>query len=440
MWINRRLLALSLGYFLVMLDTTIVTVALPSIGDRLGGDLSTLQWVADGYPVTFAAGLLTAGVLSDRFGGRRVFLGGLWAFAALSAACALATGPGVLIGLRALLGIAGALLVPSSLALIAAAHPAPENRARALGVWAALSGLGLVAGPVAGGLLTDAFGWPSVFLAAVPVALAAVALLGRPDRPAPPGNTGRRVDAAGQVTSGLALGFLTYGTIARHPIALLIAVVAIAGFVLRQRRAADPMLPSRMFADRTVGAGLAAGTLVNFGLSGVLFVLTLLFQRAHGWSPSTTGLAFLPLTVPTAVNPILTGRLVARWGPRRPAGAGFLLMAAGVVAQLAGGVPVALAGLFVLGCGVSLAIPALVAAVVGALPGDLAGVGSGALNAARQVGAVVGVAVLGALAAHTALIVTALVLLAGAALTAFLHSAHPADARRRSPATPSSRS
>ncbi|BCJ40466.1 MFS transporter [Actinoplanes ianthinogenes] len=434
MWINRRLFALSLGYFLVMLDTTIVTVALPTIGDRLGGDRGTLQWVADAYPVTFAACLLTAGVLSDRLGGRRVFVSGLWAFAALSGASALATGPGVLIGLRALLGIAGALLVPSSLALIAAAYPDPASRARALGVWAALSGSGLVAGPVAGGLLVEAFGWQSVFLAAVPVALAAIALLGRPDRPARPGTGGRRVDAVGQVTSGSALGLLTYGTIARNPTALLLSAAAIVVFVLRQQRAADPMLPSRMFADRTVGAGLAAGTVVNFGLSGVLFVLTLFFQRAHGWSPALTGLAFLPLTVPTAINPILTGRLVARSGPRRPAAAGFLLMAVGAAAQLTDRVPVAMAGLFVLGCGVSLAIPALMAAVVGALPPDLAGVGSGALNAARQIGAVLGVAVLGALPTPTALVVTAAVLLTGAALTAtFSGESAPSQPRHPNP-------
>lgn len=439
------LLALSLGYFLVMLDTTIVTVALPAIGDDLSGGLSALQWVSNGYTVTFAASLLTAGALSDKFGGRRVFLIGLWSFAALSAVSAAAVTMGMLIALRALLGIAGALLVPTSLALIANTYADPKARAKALGVWAALSGSGLVAGPIAGGLLTDAFGWQAIFLVNVPVALVCVWITVR-RAPETARKPGRGIDLTGQIAAVAALGGLTFGLIQSGPlgwgdpqvlIALGVFVVASVVFVVAERRPdtdqGGPMLPGKLFRDPVFPAGLVAGAIVNFGLTGVLFVLSLFFQDAHGFSPSVAGLAFLPLTIPTAFNPIFTGRLVARIGARLPATAGFVMMAAGTLAQVlfdgnsAGEVVIAMVGLLVLGFGVSFAIPSLLTVVVGSVPKELAGVGSGALNSARQTGAVLGVAVLGALlsagetptgGAQLALVVAGVVLLAGAAIVA----------------------
>ncbi|PRY33991.1 MFS transporter [Umezawaea tangerina] len=423
------LLGLSLGYFLVLLDTTVITVALPAVGADLGGGLGALQWVSNGYPLAFAALLLTAGAWSDRHGARRVFLVGLCAFAVLSAATSVAWSVGVLIGLRALLGVAGALLVPTSLALVATAWTEPAARARATGVWAALSGTGLVAGPVAGGLLTDAFGWRSVFLVNVPVALAAVVVVAR-RAPETPRSSGRGTDVTGQVSAVVALGALTYGLVrARWSApdvlgALAVAVLAAVVFVLAQRRPETgpvaPMLPPRLFADRTFGWGLAAGAIVNFGLSGVLFVLSLSWQGTRGYSASAAGLAFLPLTIPTALNPVLTGRLVARTGPKVPAVAGFLLMAAGTAAQAATTDPLLAAlGLALLGFGVSFAIPSLMTAVLGAVPKDLAGVGGGAVNAARQTGAVLGVAVLGTLlpaGPRTALATAAAVLVVGAVI------------------------
>ncbi|TDV55953.1 MFS transporter [Actinophytocola oryzae] len=437
------LLALSLGYFLVMLDTTIITVALPAIGDDLSGGLSSLQWVSNGYTVTFAALLLTAGALSDKFGGRRVFLIGLWSFAALSAISAAATSMGMLIALRAVLGLAGALLVPTSLALIANTHADPSARARALGVWAALSGSGLVAGPIAGGLLTDAFGWRAIFVVNVPVALVCVWITTR-RAPETARRPGRGIDLTGQVAAVVALGGLAFGLIQSGPlgwddqqvlVALGLFVVGAVVFVAAERRPATenggPVLPGGLFRGPVFAAGLVAGAVANFGLTGVLFVLSLSFQDTHGFSPSVTGLALLPLTVPTAFNPILTGRLVARIGVRVPATLGFVMMAVGTLAQVLfagnspGEVVIAVVGLLVLGFGVSFAIPSLLAAVVGSVPTELAGVGSGALNSARQTGAVLGVAVLGALLsdgdAHTggarfALVVAGVVLLVGAAV------------------------
>ncbi|EOD58440.1 MFS transporter [Amycolatopsis vancoresmycina] len=375
----RLLIGLSLGYFLVMLDTTIVTVALPA----LSSSLPAQQWISNGYTLTFAVFLLPAGAWSDRFGARRVFFLGLGSFAALSGLSALSFSTSLLIALRALLGVAGALLVPSSLSLIAAAWPAPAARAKAMGVWAALSGTGLVAGPVLGGLLTEAFGWRAIFLVNVPVAVVATAL----SRPAPstPPRPGR-------------------------------------------------MLPARLFRVRAFPLGLVAGAIVNFGLSGVLFVLSLYFQETRGYPPSATGLTFLPLTIPTAFNPILTGRMVARFGPRIPAVSGFLLMAGGTFVQACSTSAVlSVVALALLGFGVSLAIPALLTAVVAAAPPDLTGVAGGALNAARQAGAVLGVAVLGAVVAGTttsiALVTASGLLLAGALVVAAIPAAEPQPVR-----------
>ncbi|MGW4062020.1 MFS transporter [Amycolatopsis sp. NPDC004747] len=377
----RLLTGLSLGYFLVMLDTTIVTVALPAISPSLPAQ----QWISNGYTLTFAVFLLIAGAWSDRFGAGRVFSLGLLSFAALSGLSALSFSAPMLIVLRALLGVAGALLVPSSLALIAAAHPVPAARAKAMGVWAAVSGTGLVAGPLLGGLLTEAFGWRAIFLVNVPVAAVAWAL----SRSAPP-------------------------TPAR----------------------AGRMLPARLLRVRAVPLGLVAGAIVNFGLSGVLFVLSLYFQETRGYPPSTTGLAFLPLTIPTAFNPIFTGRLVARVGPRGPAVSGFLLMSGGVLVQACStSAALSVVALALLGFGVSLAIPSLLTVVVTAAPPDLTGVAGGALNAARQAGAALGVAVLGALLTATtvpvALAAAAGVLLAGAATVASIPAERTRPARQR---------
>ncbi|HEY3465805.1 MAG TPA: MFS transporter, partial [Amycolatopsis sp.] len=255
----RLLTGLSLGYFLVMLDTTIVTVALPALSQSL----SEQQWISNGYTVTFAAFLLTAGAWTDRFGARRVFFTGLISFALLSLVSALSFSPSMLIALRALLGIAGALLVPSSLSLIAAAYPAHSSRAKAMGMWAAVSGTGLVAGPLLGGVLTQAFGWRAIFLVNVPVAVVALVLSGSaPVTPPKPG----RIDVVGQVSAVVALSTLTYALVESAWWALLPSGVAAAVFVASQRR------PDAMFPSRLLSWGLLAGGIVNFALSGVLFV------------------------------------------------------------------------------------------------------------------------------------------------------------------------
>ncbi|MEC3982034.1 MFS transporter [Amycolatopsis sp. H20-H5] len=403
------LLGLSLGYFMVLLDTTIVTVALPSISASLHGSLSSLQWVSNGYTLTFAALLLTAGALSDKFGGKRVFLVGLGAFAVISGVSAAAGSIGMLITMRTLLGIAGAALLPTSLAIIANSYTDPAARAKALGGWAAITGMALAAGPVIGGVLTDTVGWRAIFLVNVPVALVSIVLTAKFAKETVR-RASRGIDLGGQLAAIVALAGLTYGLIQSAPLgwtspsvlgAFAVAVVAGIVFVLLERRD-GAMLPVGLFRIRTFSAGLLAGLLVNFGLSGALFVLSLFFQETRGYSAIIAGVAFLPLTLPTAFNPIFTGRLVAKIGPRVPSVIGFLLMAAGVLIQVpfTSNSPVSVVmscvGLLLLGFGVSFAIPSLITAIVGAVPKEQTGIGSGALNSARQTGAVLGVAILGA--------------------------------------------
>ncbi|MGW3207922.1 MFS transporter [Streptomyces sp. NPDC001135] len=409
---SRTLLAgLSLGYFMVLLDMTIVSVALPAISTALHVGLSGLQWVTNGYTITFAALLLTAGWLSDRFGGRRVFLCGLVSFGVLSGVSAAADTLGALVALRLALGVAGALLLPASLAVITNAYSDPADRARAVGNWAAITGLALAAGPLVGGALTDTVGWRAIFLINVPLALVSFVIT---VRLAP--ETARKqrsgLDGVGQAGAVVALGALSYTLIEgpdrgwnTGPVVGSVVLTAVAAvvFVAAEARAGDAaMLPLRMFRSRGFAAALGAGLLANFGLSGLLFVLSLFFQESRGYSSFSAGLAFLPLTLPTAFNPVYTGRLVGRIGPRRPATTGFVLMGAGALLQapFTGDSHLAWAatvvGLLAFGFGVSFALPALVAGMASSVPPELAGIGAGALNSARQVGASLGVAVLGA--------------------------------------------
>ncbi|MEV0445726.1 MFS transporter [Streptomyces spectabilis] len=404
------LIGLSLGYFMVLLDTTIVAVALPAISDSLHVGLSGLQWVTNGYTITFAALLLTAGWLSDRLGGRRVFVCGLVAFGVLSGVCAAADSLGALVALRLALGAAGALMLPASLAVITHAYSDPADRARAVGNWAAITGVALAAGPLVGGALTDTVGWRAIFLINVPLALISLVITLRL-APETPRKQRSGLDVTGQLSAVVTLGALSYALIEGPDTgwgsgavvgAFVLTALAAAVFVAAESRAKDAaMLPLRMFRSRGFSTALGVGLIANFGLSGLLFVLSLFFQEGRHYSSLSAGLAFLPLTLPTAFNPIYTGRLVGRIGPRRPATLGFVLMGIGALLQapftgdsaLALGVTVV--GLLAFGFGVSFALPALVAGMASSVPPDLAGIGAGALNSARQVGASLGVAVLG---------------------------------------------
>ena len=404
---RRTLVGLSLGYFMVLFDTTALTVALPELGHDLGAGLAELAWVTDAYTLAFAGSLLAAGVASDRLGAPAVFTAGLAAFAALSLACAAAPSCAVLIGTRAMLGLAGALLLPASLALVAGLHADASRRARAIGMWASISALALAAGPLLGGALVAASGWRGVFFVNAPVALAAALLVrGRlPDVP----TREARIDVRGQIAVVIAVTALTWAAIsggtgrwtAPDVVAALAVTLIAAGTAVRsERTAAAPVVPAALrraplFAGATVG-----GLVVGGVLAGELFVTTLQLQQQRAFGPVLCGIAFLPLTVPMIVTPPLAGRLVARVGPARPVLAGLGLVAAG--AGVLAAVPAAAsyvwvaAGLVLLGFGVSLTLPALTSAVVVAAPAGATGAAGGLFSVARQTGAALGVAAAGA--------------------------------------------
>ncbi|GAB7063446.1 MFS transporter [Streptomyces mexicanus] len=403
------LTGVSLGYFMVLLDTTVLSVAEPDLAASLGTSMAGLQWAITGYTVVFAALLLSAGAAADRFGAERLFRSGVALFALASLLSAMAPGLWALLVLRAVSGAAAAACVPASMAMIARLYPEPAARARAIAVWAAISGAAVAAGPIAGGALVGAAGWRAVFLVNVPVGLAVLALTWGRSVHCP--RSGRRIDWPAQLAAVAVLALLTDALIAagarawahtaRSAAGLLVAALV---FGVLERRSPVPVVNRDLLRSASVRAGLLAAAVANFALSGALFVLPLLLQRERHLSALEAGLAFLPLTVPFAANPPLTGRIVARTGPRRPILAGLALLAAGgtllactVFAD--GAYPWLALGLLLTGFGISCVLPALAAAVVSAAPPGTAGAAGGLLNAVRQVGATLGVALMGAAAA-----------------------------------------
>ena len=429
------LLAVSLGYFMVILDATVVNVALPSVARDLGGGVSDLQWVVDGYTLVFAGLLLSAGSLGDRLGGRRVFEGGLWLFTIASAACALAPSVPLLIAARLVQGVGAALLVPSSLALLRAAYPDASQRARAVGLWGGVAGVGAASGPVLGGLLVAAFDWRAVFVVNVPVGLLGLMLAARhlPPR-TEPSKTG--LDPAGQLAGTLALTLLTLGLIETSLIPLLLFPFALAAFVALERRIRTPMLPLGLFRSPTFSGSSFVGLAINLGFYGQLFVISLYFQHVRGYSALETGLALLPMGVFVALSSVLSGKLTARIGPRIPMLLGLTLAAAGFFGLMAAGANTSYAVLVApevaIGFGMAMTMPAATAAIIEAAPADQAGIASGVLNASRQAGGAIGVALLGALVQsggfvpgmHLAMAVAGAVFLSAAAATAVTVERH----------------
>jgi MFS transporter, DHA2 family, methylenomycin A resistance protein len=407
------LAALCLGWFIVIVDATIVNVALPTLAHELPASITDLQWVVDGYTVTFAGLLLSGGVLADRFGARRAYAGGLVLFCAASAACALAPGLAVLITARVAQGVGSALLVPACLALIQASYHDRDTRSWAIGIWATVGGLAGGSGPLFGGVLTDAFGWRALFWVNVPVGVVTLLLTRRyvsaGDRPEPRADDRRGLDLTGQAAGGVALLGLTAGAVeagrggwtAALPLSLLaIGVAGAIAFVLVERRVRRPMLPLSIFSHRELSAATAIGFAMNFSFYGLLFVEAIVLERRYGFSPLLTGLALLPQTGVIAVGSWLGGRATTRIGARIPMAVGMAVGAAGFLGLCVIGPHTPYVALVVpmlaAGFGISFCMPAATSAVVEAAPEGRAGIASGALNASRQVGGALGIALLGA--------------------------------------------
>jgi DHA2 family methylenomycin A resistance protein-like MFS transporter len=412
------------GNFMVALDATILNVALPDMRTDLHAPAAALPWAVDAYTVVLAGLMLASGSVADRWGPRRVYRVALAGFAAFSLLCALAPSVGVLIAGRALLGVPAAGLVPASMALLAALYPEPGVRSRKIGTMVAITGLGVVAGPVLAGALVAAGGWRLVFLVNVPVALAT--LLASRGLSGHRRGTAEPIDRTGLLLSIAGLIVLTFGLVdagtggwlrPRPAVALVVAVAAIALLPAAQRRAAAPVLPPALMSLTRVRMDLVVAVMSQLIYYGLLFTLTQWMVDARGMSAAQAGLAFLPMTVPVAFIPLLTGRLVVRFGARP-------VMLAGLGLDLLGGLLLAtgdtsslwtvFAVQLLVGAGSPLAIPACIADMSTAVPLELAATGQGALNAARQTGTALGVAVFGTLATLSS---TGLVLVAGAVLT-----------------------
>jgi DHA2 family methylenomycin A resistance protein-like MFS transporter len=416
------LLVMCAGMFLVLLDVTVVNVAVPAITAGLRTGTAGVQWVVDGYTVALASLLLGGGALGDRVGHRQVVLAGLVVFGAASAGCALAPWTGALVAARAGQGIGAALLLPGSIAAIADAYPDRAAQARALGIWAGVSSLALPAGPLLGGLIVQAFGWRAVFWINPPVVALCVAgvlawvrrpLLVGAGQPAPR-RRARRFDAVGLGLAALGLAAAVYAVIAAggagSPAAIAtaaaVAAVAVTGLVLTETRVAGPLLPPSLFANRTFGAANTAALVMNMTSNGLLFLLTRYLQSVLGHGALAAGLMLLPLFVPLAVMSPLAGRVTSRHGPRPAMFAGAALAAAGQLCLLAvtpaAGYPRLLPALLGVGLGVGLFTAPVVTTAIRAVPPGRSGLASGVNNTARQIGTALGVAIFGAIAGDPA--------------------------------------
>ena len=407
-----------LGFAVIALDASAVNVALPAIGHSLGGTTAGLQWIVDAYTLMFAALLLSAGAFSDRFGASRAYAAGLAVFTLASAACGLAPSLGLLIGARLVQGSAAAVVLPASLALVRQAFPDAADRARAIALWTVGGALATALGPVVGGVLTSAVSWRAIFYLNLPAGLAVLAILARaarsPRRPA-------GLDLPGQAAAVLGLGALTFGVIEggasgfTRPVtvvSLLVAVAAMAAFVLVERRSADPMVPPGLFRDRVVSISVTIGFSVNAAFYGLVFVLGLYFQDVLGMSAVRAGLMFLPMSALTAVANVGSARVAGRYGPRVPMIAGQIVCAVGLLAIAAFGTevrhPVLALMLIPIGVGLGFTVPSLTAVMMGGIAPERAGMAGGVLNSARQTGGALAVAAFGALVAQRSAFLTGL--------------------------------
>ncbi len=429
------LLALGCGFFMVLLDSTILNVALPAIERALGGSLESLQWTVNSYTLIFASLLPTGGALADRFGARRIFILGLLIFSGASLLCSLATSIAFLISARVIQGAGAALLLPTSLSLIAHLFNDPQERARAVSIWAGIASLAVASGPLLGGLLVDTLGWHSVFYVNLPCGGLAL-LLTFLCIPPTPRTEKRSLDLAGLILAIITCCALTYGLIEwGHVPALLIAasflISVLAGmvFLLLEARLAQPMLPLSLLRSRNVSMALVLGLIYQFSFYGLLFVFALFFQNTYHLSAFRSGLAFLPLTaVGSFLLLFVTGRLMRHFSSPLLIAVGMLAGCAGMLVLILGmhtTFLVIIAGEVLVSWYAGLIASPIAALVLADVPKEQASIASALLNAARQMGGVLGVALLGAALGNSSSIAgmqIALLITAGACLIGLLLS------------------
>jgi EmrB/QacA subfamily drug resistance transporter len=407
---NRRWTALPvicLAVLVINLDTTIVNVALPSLVRQLHASNSQLQWVVDAYNLSFAAFVLAAGSLSDRFGRKGALLVGLAIFGAATAVGSAADTTAQLIAARAVMGLGAAIVFPNTLSIISNIFIDRTERAKAIGIWGATTGVGIAIGPIVGGWLLDEFWWGSAFLAMAPVAALALALvvLMVPTSRDP---VVRRLDWVGLVVSTLSLAALVY-TIIEAPLrgwgsagtatGFALAAVGIAAFVMVERSSPSPMMDVRMFTNPRFSAASGSVTIAFFALAGFIFMITMYFQFMHGWSPLSTGLRLLPVAISVGAGSGGGTQLAVKVGNKVVVSAGLVLMGVGflwISRSSAHTTYLETVGqMIVSASGVGLASAPATEAIMGVVPRAKASIGSAINDATREVGSTLGVAVIG---------------------------------------------
>ncbi|HWV25558.1 MAG TPA: MFS transporter [Thermomicrobiales bacterium] len=432
------LIAALLGFFAITLDAVVVNVALPSIRNDIGGGMTGLQWVVDGYTLMFAALLLSAGSLSDRLGAKRAFGAGVMMFVVASLACGLAPSQPTLVAARLLQGAAAAVIMPSSMALIGEAYPDPVRRARAIALWAMGGAVASTSGTVLGGVLAM-ISWRWIFLINIPIGAMTLILLTRtapsPRRPAP-------FDWIGQITGILAMSGLVYGAIEAGAAgfeapdvrtAFAVAILGLSAFLAAQKRGSHPMMPLDLFRNRNVVISMAVGFAFMVGYFGLPFVMSLYLQQMRDLTSLQTGLTFLPMMLIGLILTPFSARIVERLGARTPITTGLVSMVAGLVilAFAPASAPVWVLSALMLFVGLTgpLVAPPITAVLLNSVPSDRTGTASGIYNTSRQIGGALAIAVFGALLANeatfmqgtrTSLLIAAAVALGTAAASPFL--------------------
>jgi EmrB/QacA subfamily drug resistance transporter len=434
---------------MIMLDNTVVNVALPSIRDDLGISVSELEWVVNAYALTFGVLLLSGGKLADLLGRRRVFIAGLVVFTGASLWCGLAGGAASLIAARTVQGVGAALMNPATLSIITATFP-PRQRGTAIGIRAGVSALALAIGPLTGGLLTERIGWSWIFFVNIPVGVLAVLAARAFIDETKDTSREQRLDLPGLLSSAVGLFALTYGLIETNThawsslrvlVLFAVAALALVLFVVLESRQRLPMLDLSLFRNPSFSGANATMALVGVAMFGVFFYNSLFIQNILGYSALETGATFLPMTVLIILVAPVAGRISDRIGPRWLMGSGMTLLTVSLL--LFGTLDERssfwniLPGLLVGGVGMAITMAPTTAAAMGSVPVDKAGVGSAVINSMRQVGGSLGIAVMGTLVAtrvnvgpanpgyaiefvdgyHRALQVGAAILLSGAAVS-----------------------
>jgi MFS transporter, DHA2 family, methylenomycin A resistance protein len=397
------------AFFMIVLDTSIVNLAAPQIGSELNAGLVTLQWLVDGYLLVFASLLLGAGALGDRLGAKNTFMCGLLIFTLASASCGVAPSIEALQISRIVQGIGAALLLPNSLAALNQTFADPVRRKKAVSGWATAGAFGVALGPILGGVLVQALGWRSIFIVNVPVGLLALWLTQR-QLPRGPRDLSRPLDPLGQLLAVATLATATYSLIGTSHVASDTSLSWISGaacmvfgtsFIVVEAVHRYPMLPLPLLRRRTLGPVALVGLLHNVSIYGLIFVLSLSFQRLRGLTPLSAGLLFLPLTLALAIGTRIGAVALRNHGPFRPLIWGHFTAALGALILAffgQGFAPATVAlPLVVIGAGGGSTTPAMNLAVLDSVERSQGGLASGILNSARQAGGVIGVALLGAL-------------------------------------------